>query len=243
MMAEKTGGDQPGMSRRALLKHVGLAGAVAAVPVRLFRSAPVEAALDAPQVAAQTAAAEALETLTAAESSTLEAIVARLIPTDENGPGAADARAGRYIDRALGGALASSREAYREGLAAVDRYARTSRGAPFRQLSPENQDAVLRDIENDAATGFGPASSIFFNLVRAHTIQGTFGDPYYGGNATFIGWDLIGYPGVRLAVTADEQRLDARLTPTHRSAYDHTMFSAKKPARASLDGGSLRHGD
>ena len=33
---------------------------------------------------------ESLETLTAAESDTLEAIVARLIPTDENGPGAAE---------------------------------------------------------------------------------------------------------------------------------------------------------
>jgi gluconate 2-dehydrogenase gamma chain len=243
MMAEKADGDKSGISRRELLKHVGLASAVAAVPVKLFASAPVAAALEAPRAAAQTTAAEALETLTAAESSTLEAIVARLIPTDDNGPGAAEARAGRYIDRALGGALASSRDAYRAGLAAVDRYARTSRGAPFQQLSPENQDAVLRDMENDVATGFGPASSSFFTLVRAHTIQGTFCDPYYGGNAGFIGWDLIGYPGLRLAVTPDEQRLDARVTPTHRSAYDHTMFSTKKPARASLDGGSLRHGD
>ncbi len=240
-MAEKADGDKPGLSRRALLRQVGLAGAVAAVPLELFRSAPVEAALEAP--AAQTSAAAALETLTAAESSTLDAIVARLIPTDDNGPGAADARAGRYIDRALGGALASSRDLYRAGLAAVDRYARTSRGAPFHQLAPDQQDDVLRDIENDVATGFEPASSIFFNLVRAHTIQGTFGDPYYGGNAAFIGWDLIGYPGVRLAVTPDEQRLDARVAPTHRSAYDHTMFSTKKPARASLEGDSPRHGD
>jgi len=243
MMAEKADGDKSGISRRALLKHAGLASAVAVVPVKLFASAPVAAALEAPRAAAQTSTAEALETLTAAESSTLEAMVARLIPTDGNGPGSAEARAGRYIDRALGGALASSREAYRAGLAAVDRCARTSRGAPFQQLSPEDQDAVLRDMENGVAAGFGPGSSIFFNLVRAHTIQGTFGDPYYGGNAAFIGWDLIGYPGVRLAVTPDEQRLDARVTPTHRSAYDHTMFSSKKPSRASLDGSSLRHGD
>ena len=61
------------MSRRALLKHVGFAGAAAAVPVRLFASAPVRrAALEAPQAAAPTSAAEALETLTAAESSTLD---------------------------------------------------------------------------------------------------------------------------------------------------------------------------
>src|SRR5579871_2278857 len=52
-------------------------------------------------------AREALETLTAAEADILEAFCARLIPTDANGPGAREARAAHYIDRALGGALAS----------------------------------------------------------------------------------------------------------------------------------------
>ena len=47
----------------------------------------------------------------------------------------------------------------------------------------------------------------FFALVRTHTIQGTFCDPAYGGNANFVGWDLIGYPGVRLNVTAADQRM------------------------------------
>ena len=46
-----------------------------------------------------------------------------MIPTDANGPGANEARAAHYIDRALGGALSGSREAYRAGLAAFDRYA------------------------------------------------------------------------------------------------------------------------
>ena len=90
-------------------------------------------------------------------------------------------------------------------------------------------------MEANVASGFVPDASTFFNLVRAHTIQGTFCDPYYGGNAGFVGWDLIGYPGVRLAVTANDQRLDPRLPPTHRSAYDYAMFSKKKPARASVD--------
>ncbi|MBI3264128.1 MAG: gluconate 2-dehydrogenase subunit 3 family protein, partial [Acidobacteria bacterium] len=47
----------------------------------------------------------------------------RLIPTDAGGPGASEAGAVRYIDRALAGALVGSREAYRTGLAALDRYA------------------------------------------------------------------------------------------------------------------------
>jgi hypothetical protein len=52
-----------------------------------------------------------------------------------------------------------------------------------------------------------------------------FGDPYYGGNANFAGWDLIGYPGVRTNVTADDQRLGAKVAPNHRSAYDYDMFN------------------
>jgi gluconate 2-dehydrogenase gamma chain len=185
-------------------------------------------------------AARLLETLTAAEAETLEAITARLIPSDANGPGALEAQAARYIDRALGGALASSHDAYRSGLAAVDSYARMTKGSPFAKLSAADQDTVLREIEANVASGFVPDASTFFNLVRAHTIQGTFCDPYYGGNADFVGWDLIGYPGVRLAVTANEQRLEPRLTPTHRSAYEHAMFSKKRPARASLEDGTFR---
>ena len=213
-------------SRREWLRRAGLAGAAAAV-------VPIDALVraGAPRVAAGAGPqADALETLTAAEGVTLTAIVGRLIPRDENGPGAADAGAARYIDRALGDALASSREAYRVGLAAVDRHAQRSKGAPLAQLSAPEQDAVLAEIETGVATGFAPSSSAFFSMVRAHTIQGTFCDPYYGGNANFIGWDLLGYPGVRLAVGSDDQRLDARLTPTHASAYDSGMFS--KPPRA-----------
>src|SRR5690242_13073813 len=100
------------------------------------------------------AAREPLENLTAAEADILEAVVARLIPTDAAGPGAAEARAARYIDRALGGALASSRSAYSGGLAALDRYARASRGKAFVDLGPAGQDAVLSDVENGAAAGF-----------------------------------------------------------------------------------------
>jgi gluconate 2-dehydrogenase gamma chain len=219
-------------SRRELLKRAGLAGAVTtAVPFGTFmQSAAKTVYPQSTQVSG--VRREALETLTAAEADTLEAIVARLIPSDANGPGAAEARAAHYIDRALGGALASSRDVYRSGLASVDSYARRSKGAPFAMLSAADQDAVLRDVETNVATGFVPDASTFFNLVRAHTIQGTFCDPYYGGNTNFVGWDLIGYPGVRLAVTPDDQRLGARPAPTHRSAYDHAMFSRRRPARA-----------
>ena len=170
---------------------------------------------------------EALETLTAAESDTLEAIVARIIPTDENGPGAAEARAAHYIDRALTGPLASRKAAYVSGLAAVDAYAQSSKGASFARLSASDQDAVLTDMEKNAATGFSPNSAAFFNLVRAHTIQGTFCDPYYGGNANYVGWDLIGYPGVRMAVSPEEQGMSRPPKVVRKSAYDEALFSKR----------------
>jgi len=203
-----------GFSRRELLKRAGVAGAVTAL------SWPV-----AVPVQGSPALQEAFETLTATETETLEAIVARLIPSDENGPGAAEARAAHYIDRALAGVLAGSREAYSVGLEAVNRYAEASRGARFSELTATDQDAVLSAMESNEATGFTPDSAAFFNLLRAHTIQGTFCDPYYGGNANFVGWDLIGYPGIRTVVTAEDQRMDESPAANHRSAYDYPMFT------------------
>ena len=211
-------------SRRELLKRFGVVGAASVVPGGVFvQTAPSFAA----EARAAAAPREALETLTAAESDTLEAIVARLIPSDENGPGAAEARAAHYIDRALAGPLASARKAYAAGLAALNTYAQVSKGGPFASLQPKDQDAVLSEMEKNAATGFTPNSSTFFNLLRAHAIQGTFCDPYYGGNANFVGWDLIGYPGVRISVAAQEQRMGVALKPNHKSAYDDAMFAKR----------------
>jgi gluconate 2-dehydrogenase gamma chain len=190
---------------------------------------------------------EPIENLTAAEADLLEAICARIIPTDASGPGAREARAAHYIDRALGGALSGSRQAYTAGLAAFDAYCRSSRRAPFLALSARDQDSVLIDVETGAATGFQGSSGAFFAMVRTHTLQGTFGDPFYGGNANFVGWDLIGYPGVRMNVSAEDQRLGAKLTPNHQSAYDNAMFNkatadAGHPAKAGHHRGG-DHGD
>jgi gluconate 2-dehydrogenase gamma chain len=188
---------------------------------------------------------EPLENLSQGEAATLEAVAARLIPTDANGPGAREARAAHYIDRALGGALAGSRDAYRAGLAALEAQARSSKGRDFAQLSESDQDQLLTALERNEVAGFAPpGSAAFFNLVLAHTLQGTFGDPYYGGNRNFVGWDLVGYPGVRLAVTPDEQRLGQRPRQLKMSAYDYSMFSGRKPSRADAsEPHGERHGD
>ncbi len=199
-----------------MLRRLGtMLGLTAGIPVSV--RSPVLAQARAQGLAA---AAEALVSLTPAESELVRAIVARLIPADENGPGALEARADRFIDRALGGALKGQRQAYTAGLAAVNALAQSSKGTPFAKLSPADQDAVLADIQRNQAT------SQFFDLVRAHTIQGTFSDPFYGGNENFIGWDLIGYPGTRIAVSANMQRINAKPEPSRKSAYEYgNMFN------------------
>ena len=198
----------PAVSRRELFRRLGLAGAAALVLPELDRVLAFQRDVKA--------GATPAGALSASEAATLAAICARLIPTDENGPGAAEARASVYIDRALTGWLAPSREAYSVGLAAVDDAARARGAKRFVDLAPAEQDAVLRSVEDTP----------FFALVRTHTIQGTFCDPAYGGNANFVGWDLIGYPGVRLNVTAADQRMGSPITPIRRSAYDYAMFAA-----------------
>jgi gluconate 2-dehydrogenase gamma chain len=214
------------IARRELLKRVG---AAAVVPPRLLL--PLVSPGPAPAIAAQSSSAavgNTVATLTTAEAETLRAIAARLIPTDGNGPGATEAHAAQYIDRALGGTLASFRETYRAGLGTIDRYAQSTRGNSFARLSPADQDQFLRDMERNAVTGFSDSAALF-NVLLSHTIHGTFCDPFYGGNANFTGWDLINYPGVRLAVTAGEQGLNADPPPTHMSAYEYRMFSGRKP--------------
>jgi gluconate 2-dehydrogenase gamma chain len=194
-----------GHSRRDMFKLAGAASALVGTGVAQAQGVPPPAAQR-----------EALETLTAAEAEILEAFCARLIPSDANGPGAKEARAAHYIDRALGGALASAREAYRSGLMSLDAQARTSKGAPFSTLDAQSQDAVLTEIEK---TDPG-----FFSLVRQHTLQGTFCDPYYGGNADFVGWDLLAYPGIRMFVSEQDEAKNAHPRPVRKSAYDLPMF-------------------
>jgi len=206
------------LTRRQMLQRLGgIIGLAAVLPLparSLARAQGLSAVANAPV------------SLTSAEAETLRAIIARIIPADENGPGALEARADRYIDRALAGALTNQRSTYAAGLAAVDAYAQSAKGSVFAKLSTSDQDLILTEIQSDRATGFAAGGSgQFFNLVRTHTIQGTFSDPFYGGNENFIGWDLIGYPGARVAVSPNLQRMDIKPESSRKSAYDYSMFN------------------
>lgn len=172
-------------------------------------------AITAQQAPAQQAGEHAL---TPAQLRTLEAFIDRLIPRDENGPGAVDAGAQNYIDRQLAGYLRAEKDTFLAGLEAVDSYARRTHGAALADLSAEQRDEVLTAIDENRAEGL-PTGRAFFNRARRLTLEGMFGDPYYGGNGNFAGWDLIQYPGPRPATGPEHQKMSAPATPYRRSAF------------------------
>jgi gluconate 2-dehydrogenase gamma chain len=220
---------RPGLwSRRDLLGRGTAIGVVVSIPA--VGTATLDSALAA--VAPKVSAA-----LSPDQSATLQAIVGRLVPADANGPSGTDAGAAAYIEKSLGGGLAGGLKnlapLYNAGLSAVDAYASSAYGAAFTALPPDKQDAVLSDIEAGKATGFTPSSDVFFRVIHEHTLQGMFGDPVYGGNKNFAGWDLIGYPGVRMPVPARDQKIGVTVKPVHKSTYAGGQFAkAKKEAQA-----------
>jgi gluconate 2-dehydrogenase gamma chain len=187
------------------------------------------------------------------QAAVIEAITARIIPTDDNGPGAKEAGVVSFIDRQLASAehfrhtvystgpfaaglptqgdqsQLSMRDRYRIAIEAINAYGKTlfSTGSMFPDLTPDQQDTVLKDMElgqadevvktlgieavpvDYAGTGSesiqyaSPSGKVFglaafFATVRGHTIAGFFADPIHGGNRGMVGWKLIGFPGAQM---------------------------------------------
>ena len=128
--------------------------------------------------------------------SAVEAITARIIPTDDE-PGALEAGCVNFIDKALANEDARLRPLYVEGIAALDACARARTQKSFVELAPAEQDALLIALQDGAAAEWKAsfASGEFFETLRLHTIIGYLADPKHGGNRDYVGWKTIGYPG------------------------------------------------
>jgi len=136
-------------------------------------------------------------------AATVAAFAERLMPGAPGKPGAAEANVINYIDLALAGAYADQQDFYRRGLAQLDAYCRKTYDQPFVKLVPVQQDEVIGALEQGKASEFEfPTAQAFFNTLRAHTMEGMFADPVYGGNRDFAGWKLVGFPGAQLFYTS-----------------------------------------
>lgn len=210
------------ISRRVLFQKAGAAGAVALTPSVFARAATPEA-VELAQAATTPSAFSPPAPITytffnAAEAAFMEAAVARLIPADDNWPGALEAGATNYIDKQMAGAWGAGERLYRSGpwqkgqpnqgyqlpLTPAEEF-RTAigainkdldgKGTPFAKMSPQDQDAYLKALETgDQDLGGVPARTFFADLWEM-TVEGFFSDPVYGGNRDMISWRMIGFPG------------------------------------------------
>lgn len=194
---------------------------------------------------------------------TVEAAMARIIPTDDQ-PGAKEAGTVVFLDRYLSGIdyvyakpdgsgfeklegkraeawrrrIEILREKYVEGIEELDRRSRARFDADFVELTEDQQDEVLTEIERpeqqahleeaQVTTGYGappePAMQQtsteveidFFPLLALHTRQGFYSDPIYGGNKDRVGWKLIGFQG------------PGSLAETHAGRYTTRPFFAEE---------------
>lgn len=151
-----------------------------------------------------------LRFFTGEQAKTIQAAAARIIPTDESGPGATEAGVVIYIDRQLASGYGKDKYRYTQGpwvegderivgYQGKDTPQDTYRagidllGKNFASLSPAEQDQCLENIEHTR----------FFQMLREHCIEGMMCDPMHKGNKNMVGWKLIGYPGPQLSYIGD----------------------------------------
>ncbi|RZL67116.1 MAG: gluconate 2-dehydrogenase subunit 3 family protein [Variovorax sp.] len=152
----------------------------------------------------------------------LQAAVARLIPSDDTGPGAIEAGVPEFIDRQMEGGFGHSanwytqgpfvassplfgyqgkmqpRELYRAGIAAVDAWCKDQRGGKrFAELDAAAQDDVLKGLDTETIKFETVDAKWFFTFLLQNTKEGYFSDPMHGGNKNAVAWKMIGFPGAR----------------------------------------------
>jgi gluconate 2-dehydrogenase gamma chain len=211
------------LSRRSLLVSTAallVSGATAARARTFSGQMPWEAGTASPPIPVRPGP---WQYFTADEAASIEAIVDRLIPVDDRGPGGKDAGCAIYLDRQLAGPYGlgaglylrppfmpnapatmgyqspeQPAARYRAALAAIAEYVKTTfSGKAFRDLAPADQDKVLSGIETGSIKLNGVNGVSFFALLLQNTMEGFFADPIYGGNRDMAGWKLIGFPGAR----------------------------------------------
>jgi gluconate 2-dehydrogenase gamma chain len=199
------------ISRRSFFKVAGAAVAATATPVHALTSDKT-----------QSSGASSKTTYTffkPHEASFIAAAVERLIPSDENGPGALEAGVPSYLDKQLGGAWGAGERLYRTGpwhegaptqgyqlpFTPAELFRHALRGIeddlnkrgskPFDKLDAASQDAYLKLLESGGIDLNGAPSKVFFQSLLDLTIEGYFSDPVYGGNKDMVTWKMIGFPG------------------------------------------------
>jgi len=159
---------------------------------------------------------------TAAEAAFITAAADRLIPKDETGPSASEAGVPAFLDHQLAGPYGQGAhyylagpwssdatesqgyqsrytpaDFYRHAIAEIEAYVgKANPGKTFKDLSTDDQDQLLKQMESGDLKLDGPIKSkAFFTQFLQNVKEGYFSDPIYGGNKDGAAWKMIGFPG------------------------------------------------
>lgn len=177
--------DGPLGSRRSFLRSTS--GLLTTAWLVAQWGAITAAAHDAAMAAADMAAAPAwtgFTSLNDAESKDVDAIAAQIVPSGMT-PGAREAHAVHFIDRALATFFAAWATDFRHGLGEFQANFRTAHpdDASFAAASADTQIAFLSTVDRTE----------FFEMTRMLTVLGMFSSPKYGGNSAGLGWKMLGF--------------------------------------------------
>jgi len=168
-------------SRRAFLLSTG--GLLSSAWVGTHWPAIAAAAHHAEEMAA-TPAVVGFQFFSPSEAADVAAIAAQIVPSGE-APGAREAHAVYFTDRALSTFFAAWAADYRTGLADFQTkfHAANPAAASFAAASSDDQIAFLKTVDHTP----------FFETERTLTLLGMFTSPKYGGNFQGAGWKLMGF--------------------------------------------------
>ncbi len=219
------------LSRRDLLRVAGVAGVAATMPQDASAEAGHQhvAQVASPQEVPSTPSLQQglptergmLFFFNDEEAKFVEAAVERLVPADQEWPGAAWAGVLNFIDRQLAAAYGAGArmylkgpwvpdappqqgyqlrytpaQLYRIGIAETRAHVTASYGGrEFWDLAAPVMDEVLSGLESGAIELPSLPAPVFFETLLANTVEGFFADPVYGGNRDMVGWRMVGFPG------------------------------------------------
>ena len=168
--------DKDQVTRRDAIKTIGVGvGVIASLPVLGNGAGAQElASHDHSHHSAQGAApakAQPLKFLTEEENKTVIEMCERIIPADDHSPGAKAAQVNAYIDLVVSESPDPTRQAWREGLAAINKMSRDKFGKPFADASAEQQIDLLKEISKNERSP-QTVEERFFRTIKYATVDG-----------------------------------------------------------------------
>lgn len=158
----------------------------------------------------------------------LKAVADRMIPGDA-WPSAAEAGVLAYLERHAAEHPDTWSGTVEPGLLALLAEAESRFGRSFAELTEDEQDRLLQDVQQEAVRDWPVSPKPFFDALLSFVVEGYYGSPESGGNIGGKSWEMIGFrPGPVAGTEAPvtETELPRKSFDQLRDRYDVVVIGA-----------------